>query len=894
MRARWHLRANGVVVAWLVAAALVAVGHRALPGSAWLMVHLLGLGGVSTAILVWSAHFTEALRRRSLPGGRRGQAVRLGLHQVAALAVVAGVLGQEPGLVVAGGAGVGLVAVWHGCAIALAARGALGLRLGWSTWGFVAAAVALPVGVAAGVLLARPDTAGDLAARAYLGHVGFMLLGWVGLTVMATLVTLWPTVLGVHLAPDAVRGGKLGLVLLGAALVVLGGGLVLAQRGVVAAALLLYAAGLVRGCLPLTAAARVRPPTAAAAWSLAAAVGWLLGSVLTWAATVATAGSWPAAADRAGALVGPLAGGVAGQVLLGSLTHLGPMVLGGGPAAVRAARAAVERGGLARVVLINGGLLLFALPTPSLVRVGGSLLALGAAVASLVALVRAVVVSRRERQAPMAGSGESAGPAVPVVLPAAELTRPVHHRLPGSAVAAVAVLLLTVAGTVAGDPAALGVGTDAVAGAPETGRTVEVEVVAQDMRFIPDTVEVAAGDRLVVVLTNADDVAHDLVLDSGAASGRVAPGAEARLDVGVVGRALDGWCSVAGHRQMGMVLTVDVTGGAQGGAGAADGSDADAMAGMSGHGSDGSDAAVADGTGESTAPLDVMAPPGVPARDATLAPAAEATVHRVTLTVQEVRREVAPGITQTLWTFGGEAPGPVLRGRVGDTFEITLVNDGSIGHSIDFHAGALAPERPMRTIEPGESLTYVFTATRSGIWMYHCSTMPMSLHIANGMAGAVVIDPPDLAPVDREYLLVQSELYLGAEGGIADAEAIAAEQPDAVVFNGHATQYRAEPLKAQVGERVRIWALDAGPSRASSFHVVGGQFDTVYSEGAYLLGGPERSGPGGAQALALQPGQGGFVELTFPEAGRYPFVSHIMVDAERGAAGLVEVTDDAG
>lgn len=269
-------------------------------------------------------------------------------------------------------------------------------------------------------------------------------------------------------------------------------------------------------------------------------------------------------------------------------------------------------------------------------------------------------------------------------------------------------------------------------------------------------------------------------------------------------------------------------------------------------------------------------------------------VHRLTFAVEEVAVEVAPGVWQKRWTFNGRTPGPTLHGRVGDSFEITLVNHGTMGHSIDFHAGALAPDKPMRTIEPGERLTYRFTATKAGIWMYHCSTMPMSLHIANGMAGAVVIDPPDLAPVDREYLLVQSELYLGAEGGIADAEAIAAEQPDAVVFNGHATQYRAEPLRAQAGERVRIWVLDAGPSRASSFHVVGGQFDTVYSEGAYLLGGPERSGPGGAQALALQPGQGGFVELTFPEAGRYPFVSHIMVDAERGAAGLVEVTDDAG
>ncbi len=261
-------------------------------------------------------------------------------------------------------------------------------------------------------------------------------------------------------------------------------------------------------------------------------------------------------------------------------------------------------------------------------------------------------------------------------------------------------------------------------------------------------------------------------------------------------------------------------------------------------------------------------------------------MHRRTLTVTEVEREVAPGVTQRLWTYNGSAPGPVLHGRVGDTFEITLVNDGTIGHSVDFHAGALAPDRPMRTIAPGQSLVYRFTATRAGIWMYHCSSMPMSAHIANGMFGAVVIEPPDLPEVDRSYLLVQSELYLGEQGGEVDVDKVAAERPDAVVFNGYADQYDARPLAARTGERVRVWVLDAGPNRPTSFHVVGGQFDTVYAEGAYLL----RGGSGGAQSMALAPAQGGFVELTFPEPGRYPFVSHVMVDAERGAHGLFEVT----
>ncbi len=284
------------------------------------------------------------------------------------------------------------------------------------------------------------------------------------------------------------------------------------------------------------------------------------------------------------------------------------------------------------------------------------------------------------------------------------------------------------------------------------------------------------------------------------------------------------------------------------------------------------------------------------AYDPVLPPLTDEKVRRATLTVREEKLEVAPGVTQTRWTYNGSSIGPTLHGRVGDTFEITLVNHGSMGHSIDFHASELAPDGPMRTIEPGESLVYRFTAKRSGIWMYHCATMPMATHIAAGMAGAVVIEPEGLPSVDRSYLMVQSEIFLGAQGDPVNADKVMAEQPDAVVFNGHANQYVDHPLEARVGERVRIWVLDAGPNRPSSFHVVGGQFDTVYKEGTYLLRNgrgpldPPGTTTGGSQALDLAAAQGGFVELSFPEPGRYPVVNHVMVDAERGARGIVEVT----
>src|SRR5690606_11020685 len=114
-------------------------------------------------------------------------------------------------------------------------------------------------------------------------------------------------------------------------------------------------------------------------------------------------------------------------------------------------------------------------------------------------------------------------------------------------------------------------------------------------------------------------------------------------------------------------------------------------------------------------------------------------------------------------------------------------------------------------IGPGETLTYTFTATQSGIWMYQCSKMPMTAYIANGMYGAVVIEPHDLPEVDQSFVLVQGEYYLGDhDGGEVDMDKILERKPDLVVFNGYANQYDHAPLAATVGERVRVWVLDAG------------------------------------------------------------------------------------
>lgn len=277
------------------------------------------------------------------------------------------------------------------------------------------------------------------------------------------------------------------------------------------------------------------------------------------------------------------------------------------------------------------------------------------------------------------------------------------------------------------------------------------------------------------------------------------------------------------------------------------------------------------------------------ARDPILPPAPSGTVHEIKMDATEVEMEVAPGVKQLMWTFDDMVPGPTLRGKVGDTFRVTLTNKGKNGHSLDFHASKVAWDDEMRTIAQGESLVYEFKADHAGAFMYHCGTAPTLHHIGNGMFGAIIIDPPELAPVEKEFVFTQSELYLGAPGKEGDYTKMLGEDFDAVVFNGYYEQYKHAPIAVEVGKRYRVWVVDDGPSENAAFHIVGTIFDTFFKEGAYQLR-PDATN-GGAQALDLQPSQGGFVEFTFAEDGLYPFVTHKFSNASKGALGFFAAGD---
>lgn len=274
--------------------------------------------------------------------------------------------------------------------------------------------------------------------------------------------------------------------------------------------------------------------------------------------------------------------------------------------------------------------------------------------------------------------------------------------------------------------------------------------------------------------------------------------------------------------------------------------------------------------------------------DASLKPATADKVKEITLHVKNVTTEIAPGVPMDQWTFDGSVPGPVLHVNLGDTIKFTLMNDGTTDHSIDFHAAQTAWNINYVSIPKGKSISFEWKANYPGVFMYHCGTPPVIHHLGMGMYGAIVVSSPDLKPVAKEYVLVQSEFYVtkGANGIFeTDGAKLAAATPDYVVFNGYANQYKDAPLTANPGERIRLWIVDAGPTTFSAFHVIGALFDTTYADGN------PKNEQHGQQTVTVPPGGGYMVELVIPDAGLYPFVTHSFAYTGKGALGIIKIGD---
>jgi nitrite reductase (NO-forming) len=282
------------------------------------------------------------------------------------------------------------------------------------------------------------------------------------------------------------------------------------------------------------------------------------------------------------------------------------------------------------------------------------------------------------------------------------------------------------------------------------------------------------------------------------------------------------------------------------------------------------------GSGTAPAPVDPRAPQ----------PAASRVV-RVRFEVKQAHLAIAPGVVYEAWTFNGRVPGPFLRVTQGDTVDFTLVNHGLMPHSIDFHAAQIAPSRVYTNVMPGDSEEFRWSPQVPGAFLYHCGTAPVAMHIANGMYGALIVDPRTPLPPAHEFVFVQGEWYT-----MPAADTVGAVQldwtkllggaPDYVSFNGIAHQYADHPIRVKAGELLRFYVVDAGPNRISAFHVVGAIFSKVYPDGV-----PAHAWEG-VQTATVPPGGGMIFETRLAEPGTYPFVTHAFADATNGAVGMLE------
>lgn len=278
-------------------------------------------------------------------------------------------------------------------------------------------------------------------------------------------------------------------------------------------------------------------------------------------------------------------------------------------------------------------------------------------------------------------------------------------------------------------------------------------------------------------------------------------------------------------------------------------------------------------------------------------------IVKVDLTTEVKKIQLNSKYKYEAWTFNGSVPGPMIRARVGDVVDLTLTNLDETGnpHNIDCHAFD-GPGGGAALTLAGENETKRarFKLLYPGVYVYHCAAAPVPVHVANGMYGLMVVEPETpLPPVDKEYYVMQSEFYheppeVISKGKVSDTVEFSYprgldEDADVVVFNGKESSLtRDTPLKANTGDRVRIYFGNGGPNLTSSFHVIGGIFEKVHRDGD-LVSPPGRY----IQTTSVPPGGSTVVDLHVLVPGTYTLVDHAIFRLEKGCVGFLNVTGPA-
>ncbi|MGA8772050.1 MAG: copper-containing nitrite reductase [Rhodomicrobium sp.] len=381
--------------------------------------------------------------------------------------------------------------------------------------------------------------------------------------------------------------------------------------------------------------------------------------------------------------------------------------------------------------------------------------------------------------------------------------------------------------------------------------------------------KVHQGETVQINLVNGEGAQHDIVIDQFGARSDMVVGKGASSSLSFTANKTGEfvyYCSVPGHRAAGMEGRIQVLAGPR----------APEVA---------------------TAPDIVRDPTDLP-RPIYTRPA---QVVHVDLETVELIGQLDDKTTYNYWTFNGKIPGPFIRVRVGDTVEVSLKNASNsiMIHSVDFHA-ATGPGggAEFTQTDPGAEKTVTFKALVPGLFVYHCATPSVPMHITNGMYGMILVEPEGGLPqVDREFYIMQGELYTTQPFGTPgvqelDYEKLVSERPEYFLFNGSVGALtRTHPLYASPGETVRIFFGVGGPNSTSSFHVIGEIFDHVY-QGA-SLGAPPLTG---VQTVTVPPGGATVVDFKIDRAGRFTIVDHALSRLEHGLVGflIVEGPHDDG
>ncbi len=273
-----------------------------------------------------------------------------------------------------------------------------------------------------------------------------------------------------------------------------------------------------------------------------------------------------------------------------------------------------------------------------------------------------------------------------------------------------------------------------------------------------------------------------------------------------------------------------------------------------------------------------------------------AKIVKLSMEVVEKESEMMDGVTYTYWTFGGSVPGQFIRTRIGDEVEFTLKNhpDNKLPHNIDLHA-VTGPGGGATSsfVAPGHEVKFSFKTLNEGLYVYHCATAPVGMHVANGMYGLILVEPAGgLPPVDREYYVVQGDFYTKGEYGDRgnqpfNMQKTIDEDADYVVFNGKVGALTGDnALTANVGETVRIYVGNGGPNLVSSFHVIGEIFDRVNIEGGDLINE-------NVQTTLVPAGGSDIVEFKVDVPGTFILVDHSIFRAfNKGALGMLKVSGE--